>query len=112
MTSQHPDNPSHRLPPQQRKPLFELGQVVATPAVLAHLEASRMLPAALLGYHRGGHWGEVDAHDKKVNDEAVLNGSRILSCYVVENVKIWVITEAQDDAGKRSATTLLFPSEY
>jgi len=46
--------------------------------------------------------------DQEANDKAVLNGTRILSAYVIGTyVKIWVITEAD-----RSATTLLLPDEY
>jgi len=94
------------------RPLFQLGRVVATPAVLRHLEASRIFPAALLSYHQHGEWGNLDEEDRQANDRAILDGSRVLSCYVVEGVKIYVITEAKDDAGLRAATTLLLASEY
>lgn len=94
------------------RPLFELGTVVATPAVLRHLEANAIFPAALLSYHQHGEWGNLGAEDCKANDRAILDGSRILSCYTVNGEKIYVITEAKDDAGLRAATTLLFSSEY
>jgi hypothetical protein len=36
-----------------------------------------------------------------------------LSAYrTLVGVKIWIITEAADDNGKRLATTILLPSEY
>ena len=94
------------------RPLFQLGRVVATPAVLRQLEANAIFPAALLSYHQYGEWGNLDDEDCKANDRAILDGSRILSCYLVEGEKIYVITEAKDDAGLRAATTLLFASEY
>ena len=56
-------------------------------------------------------WGELCAEDKALNDSAVANNDdRILASYVhPENPdwKLWIITEWD-----RSATTLLFPSEY
>jgi hypothetical protein len=49
----------------------------------------------------------------ELNDEAVMDGSRILFAYVTANgERIWVITEAKDDNGKRAATTILLPEEY
>jgi hypothetical protein len=47
------------------------------------------------------------------NDEALKDGSRILSAYLtLKGKKLWVITEATDDDGHRAATTLLLPEEY
>jgi hypothetical protein len=49
------------------------------------------------------------AEDKAANDQAVLNGSRIFSAYLLpdEQTKFWLITEAD-----RSVTTFLLPAEY
>jgi len=94
------------------RPLFQLGQVVATPAVLAHLEKSAILPAALLSRHQHGDWGNVDSEDAMANDQAIQSGARLLSAYVLEYVVIWVITEAMGDDGKRASSCLLFPEEY
>ena len=64
--------------------------------------------------HLRGDWGdELCQEDKMLNDQALVDGSRILSAYrTVKNVRLWVITEAQDDQGHRVATTILKPSEY
>jgi len=44
---------------------------------------------------------------------ALQDGSRILSAYHTSTgQKIWIITEATDDRGQRSATTILLPDEY
>ena len=96
------------------KPLFELGAVVATPAVLAHLQRNSLPPVCLLSLHQHGEWGVVSAEDAKANDRAVADGSRILSVYLVGDEKVWVITEAESDDAKRqrSSTCMLFPSEY
>jgi hypothetical protein len=49
----------------------------------------------------------------QANAEALRCGSRILSAYVLlTGVKIWIITEGEDDEGNREATTILLPSEY
>ena len=94
------------------KPL-NLGQIVATPAALEAIETSNQNPAAFLRRHASKDWGDLDDDDKRLNDEAVQDGSRILSAYkTVKAVKIWIITEAEDDNGQRAATTILLPEEY
>jgi len=50
--------------------------------------------------------------DGQLNDQAVKDGSRVLSTCVTGNGRrIWIITEAKDD-GKRAATTILLSEEY
>jgi hypothetical protein len=72
----------------------------------AALETASVLPATLTSRHVIGDWGDLDDNDKKRNDEAIQIGSRILSAYLLANgVKVWIITEAADDQGKRAATT-------
>ena len=57
--------------------------------------------------------GEKFASDAALNDQALVDGSRLLSAYTtLKSVKIWIITEAADDSGHRLATTALLPSEY
>lgn len=90
-----------------RTPLFSLGHTFATPAALRALECAGALPFALLVRHQCGDWGELDAEDRAANDRAVIDGTRILSAYVIGNEKIYVITEAD-----RSSTTVLLASEY
>ena len=91
-----------------KKKLFSLGQVVATPGALAALEEAGQSPSEFLTRHVHGDWGEVDEHDQQANDDAVQDGSRLLSSYVLTtNTKIWIITEAD-----RSSTCYLLPEEY
>lgn len=101
--------------------LFPAGQVVSTPGALgsfddeqqAHyaldLKKPSVSPVSLLRRHLSGDWGEVGEEDANLNNEAVKEGTRILSSYVLPHtkVKVWIITEAD-----RSATTFLLPSEY
>jgi hypothetical protein len=94
------------------KPLFGLGHVYATPAVLRHLSVHGRLAAELLAYHAGGVWGLVPAEDATSNTRAIKDGSRILSAYLVEGRRIWCITDAADEGGTRHSTVLLFADEY
>jgi hypothetical protein len=92
---------------------FEMGQLVATPAALEVLEESRQTPIDLLRRHCRGDWGDLSQSDKQSNEEALEHGSRIFSAYILKTgVKLWVITEAQDDSGVRASTCILLPSEY
>ena len=94
------------------KPLFDLGRTLATPGALAALEEAGQLPAELILRHSRGDWGDLVDDDKRANDDALRNGSRILSAYMLgTGTKIWIITEAADDKGRRSATTCLLPDE-
>lgn len=95
------------------KPSFSLGQVVATQAALKLLEQHEKTPSEFLKRHATCDWGEdLCDEDKKLNDAAVEDGSRILSSYKVGEEKLWIITEAADTHGNRSATTLLLSFEY
>lgn len=96
---------------------FELGQVVMTRGVAdllagdepdegpcqERLEELR----GCIARHHSGDWGEVCDDDKRLNDEALQYGSRLLSAYTLGGDQIWVITEAD-----RSSTTVLLPGEY
>lgn len=88
-------------------PLFALGQIVATPAVLAHLNEHRIHPDTYIRRHQCGDWGNVPSEDAGENDFSVLNGLRVLSSYEIAAERVWIITEAD-----RSVTTLLMPNEY
>lgn len=89
------------------RPLFPLGQIVATRALFAHLEQHNANPTPYLARHASGDWGSVLAEDARTNHRAVEHGARILSSYNIAGKRVWIITEAD-----RSVTTLLFPEEY
>ncbi len=94
-------------------PLFKLGQVVATAAALETLDKAGQQPWQLLVRHVQGDWGDLGDEDRRQNDAAVKDGSRIFSAYVLKTgAKLWVITEAADDRGNRVVTTILTPDEY
>ncbi len=92
---------------------LSLGQVVVTQSLwrglLIDLDESTSLRrlAGLLERHRRGDWGELDESDRCANDRALVHGGRVLSSYLVSDLRVWCITEAD-----RSATTLLLPEDY
>jgi hypothetical protein len=95
------------------KSKFSLGQILSTPGALEALEASGQSPQFFLEKHVVGDWGTVCAEDKLANDQSLIDGSRLLSAYkTLKGERIWIITEATDDSGNRSATTILLPEEY
>jgi hypothetical protein len=91
------------------KPLFQLGQIVATPGALELLESAEQAPSEFIAKHVSGDWGDALCdEDKQLNDAALKDGSRLFSSYDLnDGQKIWLITEAD-----RSSTTLLLASEY
>jgi hypothetical protein len=90
------------------KPLFPLGQVVATPGALQAFENAGQEPEEFLNRHDRGDWGEVSDEDKQENEFSVQQGFRILSAHTTSaGDRIWILTEAD-----RSFTTLLLPEEY
>jgi hypothetical protein len=94
-------------------PKFTLGQTLITPGAQKALAATGESPWAFITRHAKGDWGIVGAGDAAANDEALKDGSRLLSAYhLKDGTKIWVITEAVGDNGQREATTILLPEEY
>lgn len=99
------------------QPRFSLGQVVATPQAMATLERLGKSVLEFIERHVRGDWGDLSDDDKQANEDALVDGSRILSSYILEGegddaLKLWIITEAEDDSGDRVATTALLPEEY
>src|SRR4051812_33255620 len=93
---------------------FHPGQVVATPGALEVLRASGQCPEVFLGAHLEGFWGgDLCEEDRQLNNEALIDGSRLLSAYrTLRGERLWIITEAVGEDGRRSATTILLPQEY
>lgn len=94
------------------QPLFDLGRVVATQAALQAICDSGQELGQFLDRHVHGDWGTVFAEDSEQNQTAVLTGQRITSVYRTDNgVKVWIVTEAADPAGRRHRTSVLLPGE-
>ena len=92
------------------QPKFPLGQIVATAGVAARMEEYPTFQTGVMqSLHRHSQcdWGDMDAEDCQTNEAALVYGSRVMSDYTIDGIRIWIITEAD-----RSATTILFPDEY
>lgn len=91
------------------KPLFPVGQIVATPACLELLNKNGIHPFKLINRHIQGDYGDLCPDDNQANRDALKTGGRLFSSYRINDQqdKIWIITEAD-----RSITTLLLPEEY
>lgn len=93
------------MPYQLMQPRFPVGMTYATPGALAlEVDLTRYLHR-----HHCGDWGdELCAEDKAANEQALKDGSRLLSCYrTPAGDRLYIITEWD-----RSMTTILLPSEY
>lgn len=86
------------------EPLFSIGRLVATPAVLNW-------PIELMPYlhrHMTGDWGDVGNDDKIANDSALTEyEGRLFSAYDTPCGRLWIITEWD-----RTVTTILRPEDY
>jgi hypothetical protein len=92
----------------ERQPLFDLGQLVATPGALTALEKAGQNAMDFLSRHVTGDWGELSEEDRKENQYSLEHGFRLLSSYQTSaGDRVWVITERG-----RTHTTILLPSEY
>lgn len=87
--------------------LFKLGSIVATPGALQLCEQLKINPLSLIDRHAAGDWGDLCAEDVQANADAIATVGRVLSSYVIQGEKLYVITKWD-----RSATTLLLASEY
>ena len=84
-----------------------LGKVVATPEALKLLLEVGEDPFDYLARHATGDWGELYAFDRRQNERALREESRVFSSYDTPAGKVWIITEAD-----RSVTTILLPEDY
>jgi hypothetical protein len=95
-------------------PKFGCGVILATPGASEAFERNGQTPFEFLPRHLAGDWGgELCEEDRRLNDQSLIDGSRLLSAYtLMDGTKIWCITEAVGENGHREATTFLLPEEY
>lgn len=95
---------------ENRNRKFKMGTLAFTAGVnnqvADDLNFSKFVLASIRR-HAAGDWGDLCKEDKKANDEALTDGSRLFSAYALNSVKIWIITEWD-----RAVTKVLFPDEY
>jgi hypothetical protein len=83
-----------------------LGQIIVTSKTLHRLSQKDILVA--LQRHQAGDWGEIFLPYRHANDQALRDGTKLVSSYYSSfGVEFWLITEAD-----RSATTVLLPEDY
>jgi hypothetical protein len=63
----------------ERKSLFELGQLTATPRVLAVLGKSGQFPMEFLSRHVTGAWGDIPEEDTQENQLSLEKDFRLMS---------------------------------
>lgn len=84
---------------------------VALGMLLITRNAQELLTGEEIGHaiarHMSGDWGDVPPEDREANEEALVQGFRLLSVYGEGDRRFWIITEAD-----RSVTTVLLPSDY
>ncbi len=90
---------------------FKLGRLLVTRNVSDKQltdKRFRNFISVSLGRHSIGDWGDLCEDDKKANEWALKNETRLFSKYIDhEKNEIYIITEAD-----RSVTTILFCSDY
>ena len=95
------------------KPKFDCGVLLATPGASEAFQRNDQTPLEFLRRHISGDWGDLCEEDRQANDQALVDGSRLLSAYKLKDgTKVWCITEAENEGGRREANTFLLPEEY
>ena len=96
--------------------MLTTGEVVVTATIVSMMNSNLSFYDFVyraLQRHQSLDFGDLDTHDLKANQEALKQGSRVFSAYLMPVCldciysKIYIITEAD-----RSCTTVLFPHEY
>ena len=88
------------------EPLFPLGQTVITVNAKDALHPQDVTLS--LTRHAQGDWGDLCPEDRKENERALAQGSRLFSVYKDRaGVKFYIITEHD-----RSVSTVLLPEDY
>lgn len=80
-----PESPTSQTTPLLARlpPLFDLGQIVATPGALKALRDAMIEPEDLFNRHQRGDWGDLCAEDRAVNRRALFFGDRLLSAFLL-----------------------------
>ncbi len=89
------------------KPMFELGQIVTTRTIADDVEPEKI--ASFIRYHvtLDSSQSCLCNEDLDMNKDAIENGDRVLSAFMYQGKKVYVITEHD-----RSYTTVLYANEY
>ena len=86
---------------------FSLGQVVVTKNCLNYAQEEGINLTELINRHVSGDDGDLCKADQQLNDLAIKTDGRVLSAYVINKTKFYVITEWD-----RSYTTVMLAEDY
>jgi len=87
---------------------FALGTVIATPNAIETLGRHGKSASEFIARHVTGDFGNLCEEDRELNEQALTEGSRIMSVYKLnETDTVYVITEAD-----RSSTCCLMAEDY
>ena len=90
---------------------MRIGKTVMTRGIadrIAENEQFSKQVTHFMGLYLAGNWGEVSDDSKEMNDTNLGSGTgSLMGVYETCEGRIWIMTEHD-----RSATTILFPSEY
>ena len=90
---------------------FAAGKIVYSDGVTALVAGDPVAATSLnafLRFHQNGQWGNVAAEDAQANEQALVDGGGIFSCYQLQGQAIVIITDAEP----RETTTVLLRDEY
>ena len=90
---------------------MKLGRTVMTRGIAAKIAENEQFSKQVtyfMGLYMKGDWGNTSEDDKEMNDLNLKSGvGSLMGAYNTCEGRIWIMTEHD-----RSATTILFPSEY
>lgn len=94
--------------------MLKFKNIVQTRGIAAERENNMIFNSNVMDYLNrflGGDYGELCEDDRKANELAEKDGSRILAAYKSAKHDVWIIADAEDEEGLRNVT-ILFPDEY
>lgn len=86
-----------------------LGDIYVTNGVnaLTQSHSDKLALTELFYRHAAGDWGDMAEADKKLNDDMLVKGGRVLSTWSFGTQKIYIITEPD-----RTRTTAMLLNDY
>lgn len=74
---------------------FPLGQIVVTPRAAEVLRAAGQTSDALLARHQAGDWGDVDEHERALNEAGIDQRFNLVSNYLMpQGERLTIVTQA------------------
>ena len=90
---------------------FPLGKTTYSDGIrelIASDPVAEMSLNTCLRFHQDGQWGNSDPEDVRANEQSLVDGGAVISCYQLQGRTIVIITDAEP----RETTTVLLREEY